>query len=82
MADWRPKLMTARELGELLISAGDVPVKLRLFDQRNPGAGQDDLTVTMVERDGLVASLKSASGTEWGDIPQVLRLDIQVVDNA
>jgi len=66
------ELITAKELGQMLIEYGDVPVKLR----------DGFLFSTILKKDAVSICLHSASGTAYGDIPAVARLDIVVHDNA
>lgn len=68
-------LITAREFGEMLISCGDIPVKLRTFDG-------DDCVNTLLQRDSVSIHLHSASGTVFGDIAVVALVDVYIHDNA
>lgn len=69
-------LITARELGEMLIRCGDLPVKLRTEK------GGEICCVTLVRRDAVALVQHFASDTDYGDIPKVARLDIAIRDNA
>lgn len=77
-------LLTARELGERLIrEGGDRPVKLRIgYPFRNGVVDVDSIVATILVPDAVVVTLHSASGTEWGDLPEVCRVDVRMDDNA
>lgn len=70
-------LMPADELGQLLGTYGNVPVKIRVTD---PETGE--VLTTLLERKHIVIGGKSAAGTVYGDIDRVCRLDVTLVDNA
>jgi hypothetical protein len=68
--------MTAKELAQLLLPFGDLPVRLVV----DVGPRQDRI-VTMIEADAVRISAKSAQPTERGDV-DVCRLVIEWRDNA
>lgn len=70
------ELITARELGERLMQCGDVPVKLRTE------VNGEYCCITLMRCDSVVIAIHSASGTEWGDLAEVVRLDVAIHDNA
>lgn len=69
------KIITARQLAEMLAPYGDLPVKLRTEEDG------EFCCVTLIERDGVSLCQRSGQDTEFGDI-DLCRLDIRVADNA
>jgi hypothetical protein len=71
------KFITAKQLAEMLLPYGDVPVKLRL----DMGGFRDMFTTIPLEGDIDISS-RIAPDTVFGDIPNVCRLTVKYQDNA